>query len=48
MACTNLFKKSGVPQKNITMVDRTGVIFKGRKIWISGNQVMLSKLKTGH
>ena len=21
MACTNLFKKSGVPQKNITMVD---------------------------
>ena len=31
MACTNLFKKSGVPQKNITMVDRTGVIFKGRE-----------------
>ncbi len=30
MACTNLFKKSGVPQKNITMVDRTGVIFRGR------------------
>ena len=27
MACTNLFKKSGVPQKNITMIDRTGVIF---------------------
>ena len=31
MACTNLFKKSGVPQKNITMIDRTGVIYKGRK-----------------
>ncbi len=31
MACTNLFKKSGVPQKNITMVDRKGVIFRGRE-----------------
>ena len=31
MACANLFKKSGVPQKNITMIDRTGVIYKGRK-----------------
>ena len=31
MACTNLFKKSGVPQKNITMIDRQGVIFKGRE-----------------
>merc|ERR1711965_214945 len=31
MACTNLFKKSGVPQKNITMVDRTGVIYRGRE-----------------
>mgnify|MGYP001337280202 FL=1 len=31
MACANLFKKSGVPQKNITMVDRSGVIYKGRK-----------------
>ncbi len=30
MACTNLFKKSGVPQKNITMVDRKGVIYRGR------------------
>jgi malate dehydrogenase (oxaloacetate-decarboxylating)(NADP+) len=30
MACTNLFKKSGVPQKNITMLDRKGVIFRGR------------------
>ena len=31
MACANLFKKSGVPQKNITMVDRTGVIYSGRE-----------------
>ena len=31
MACTNLFKKSGVPQKNITMVDRNGVIYRGRE-----------------
>tara|TARA_B100000989_G_scaffold290394_1_gene263507 strand:- start:5852 stop:8134 length:2283 start_codon:yes stop_codon:yes gene_type:complete len=30
MACTNLFKKTGVPQKNITMIDRKGVIFRGR------------------
>ena len=30
MACANLFKKSGVPQKNITMIDRSGVIFRGR------------------
>ena len=31
MACTNLFKNYGVPQKNITMVDRKGVIFRGRE-----------------
>ena len=31
MACANLFKKIGVPSKNITMVDRTGVIYRGRK-----------------
>ena len=31
MACANLFKKTGVPQKNITMVDRSGVIYRGRK-----------------
>ncbi len=31
MACTNLFKKTGVPQKNITMIDRQGVIYKGRE-----------------
>ncbi len=31
MACSNLFKNSGVPQKNITMVDRKGVIYRGRE-----------------
>ena len=31
MACANLFKKSGVPHKNITMVDRKGVIYIGRE-----------------
>ena len=31
MACANLFKKNGVPQKNITMVDRKGVIYRDRK-----------------
>ena len=30
MACTNLFKNSGVPQKNIIMIDRKGVIHRGR------------------
>ncbi len=30
MACTNLFKKSGVPNKNIKMIDRKGVIYIGR------------------
>ena len=31
MACTNLFKNTGVPQKNIIMIDRAGVIFRGRE-----------------
>ncbi len=31
MACTNLFKNSGVPQKNITMLDKKGVIYQGRE-----------------
>ena len=31
MACANLFKIKGVPQKNIIMLDRKGVIYKGRK-----------------
>jgi len=30
VACTNLFKNSGVPNKNITMLDRKGVIYRGR------------------
>ena len=45
MACTNLFKKSGVPQKNITMIDRTGVIYRGRKNlnqWKSGHAIETS------
>ncbi len=40
MACANLFKKSGVPNGNITMVDRKGVIYKSR-----GN---LNKWKSNH
>ena len=31
MACANLFKNQGVSQKNITMLDSKGVIYKGRK-----------------
>ena len=31
MACANLFKNSGVLKENITMIDRSGVIYKGRK-----------------
>ena len=31
MACANLFRNTGVPQKNITMIDRKGVIFRGRE-----------------
>jgi len=30
IACTNLFKNSGVPNENLTMIDRKGVIYKGR------------------
>ena len=30
IACTNLFKNSGVPNQNITMLDRKGVIYRGR------------------
>ena len=31
MACANLFKKTGILHKNLTMIDRQGVIYKGRK-----------------
>ena len=30
MACANLFKNTGVPKKNLTMLDRKGVIYSGR------------------
>ena len=40
MACANLFKKSGVPQKNIVMIDRKGVIYRGRE--------KLNQWKTAH
>ena len=40
MACANLFKKNGVVQKNIIMVDRTGVIYSGRE--------KLNKWKSSH
>jgi len=30
IACTNLFKNSGVANDNITMLDRKGVVYKGR------------------
>ena len=40
MACANLFKKSGVPQENITMIDRKGVIYIGRE--------NLNKWKSSH
>ncbi len=30
VACTNLFKNSGVPNENVTMLDRKGVIYSGR------------------
>ncbi len=30
MACTNLFKSNGVPNENVIMLDRKGVLYKGR------------------
>ena len=30
MACSNLFKNSGVLSKNLIMIDRKGVIYRGR------------------
>ena len=30
VACTNLLKNTGVPQKNITMIDSKGVLYRGR------------------
>ena len=40
MACANLFKRTGVPKNNITMVDRKGVIYQGRE--------NLNQWKSGH
>ncbi len=31
IACTNLLKKTGIPKKNIIMLDSKGVIYRGRK-----------------
>ena len=45
MACTNLFKNSGVPQKNITMIDRKGVIYIGRDNLNQWKSAMQSRLK---
>ena len=42
MACANLFINTGVPKKNITMIDRKGVIYKGRENlnqWKSGHAI---------
>ncbi len=30
MACANLFKRNGILEKNITMIDRKGVLYRGR------------------
>ena len=30
IACTNLFKNSGVPNENVIMLDRKGVVYRGR------------------
>ncbi|MDC0608866.1 NADP-dependent malic enzyme [Candidatus Pelagibacter ubique] len=30
IACTNLFKNSGVPSENVIMLDRKGVVYRGR------------------
>ena len=46
MACANLFKKTGVSQKNITMLDRKGIIHKDRKDlnqWKSEHAIITKK-----
>jgi len=40
IACTNLLKNTGVPKKNITMLDSKGVLYRGRK--------NLNKWKSAH
>jgi len=48
IACTNLFKSSGVPNANIVMVDRMGVLYRGRNNidkWKSAHAIN-TKLRT--
>ena len=48
IACGNLFKSSGVPNKNIVMLDRKGVLYRGRDNldqWKSAHAID-TKLKT--
>ena len=48
MSCANLFKSIGVPQNNIIMVDRSGVLYRGRKDlsqWKSSHAIE-TKLRT--
>ncbi len=46
IACTNLFKKIGVPYKNIVMLDSKGVLYKGRdnlNKWKSEHAIITKK-----
>ena len=48
IACTNLFKKIGVPYKNIVMLDSKGVLYKGRdnlNKWKSEHAIITKKRK---
>ncbi len=48
MSCANLFKSIGVPQNNIIMLDRSGVLYRGRKDlsqWKSSHAIE-TKLRT--
>ena len=48
MACANLFKNSGIPQENLIMIDRKGVIYQGRQDlnqWKSSHAIE-TKLRT--
>ena len=48
IACTNLFKKIGVPHKNIVMLDSKGVLYKGRdnlNKWKSEHAIITKKRK---
>ncbi|MDA9169688.1 NADP-dependent malic enzyme [Candidatus Pelagibacter ubique] len=47
IACTNLFKNSGVPSENVIMLDRKGVVYRGRTVgmdqWKSAHAVETKK-----